>query len=103
MSYSNPDNYCAGQLPCMMKVHHLTAQCCRRITICAALQEGTYKPTGEILKSGKPLFHARFPGSHLFTAAGASESPVNLSLNDTISVERDWAVMVQTYVQLFAP
>jgi len=80
MSYSNPDNYCAGQLPCMMK-------------------EGTYKPTGEILKSGKPLFHARFPGSHLFTAAGASESPVNLSLNDTISVERDWAVMEQEDVR----
>lgn len=79
--YGDAPNYNCGQLPCMMK-------------------EGSYKGSAGILKSGKPLFYARFPGSHLFQeGSGASESPVNLSLLDTIAVERDWAVKEQEDVR----
>lgn len=71
--HSNPPSYQHATLPTMVK-------------------EDTYKPTGEILKAGKPLFYSRFPSSQLFTPAGASESPCNLSLLDTLSVQRAWCV-----------
>lgn len=73
-SYANPHNYQHATLPTMVK-------------------ENTYKPTGEILKSGKPLFYSRFPGNGMFNpSSGASESPCNLSLLDTLSVQREWCV-----------
>jgi len=72
-AYVNPDAYHHFTLPTMVK-------------------EGTYKPTAEILESGKPLFYNRFPGNNLFTPAGATQSPCNLSLLDTLSVQRAWCV-----------
>lgn len=71
--YQNPDAYHHFTLPTMVK-------------------EGTFKPTAEILGSGKPLFYTRFPGNELFTPAGAAQSPCNLSLLDTLSVQRAWCV-----------
>eukprot|EP00658_Telonema_sp_P-2_P022575 TRINITY_DN19022_c0_g1_i1.p1 TRINITY_DN19022_c0_g1~~TRINITY_DN19022_c0_g1_i1.p1 ORF type:complete len:286 (+),score=50.98 TRINITY_DN19022_c0_g1_i1:61-918(+) len=76
VNYSNPPSYQHATLPTMVK-------------------EGTFKPTADIIKAGKPLFYSRFPGSHLFTKpgnGGASESPCNLSLLDTLSVQREWCV-----------
>eukprot|EP00656_Telonema_subtile_P047771 TRINITY_DN5524_c0_g1_i12.p2 TRINITY_DN5524_c0_g1~~TRINITY_DN5524_c0_g1_i12.p2 ORF type:complete len:109 (+),score=13.27 TRINITY_DN5524_c0_g1_i12:232-558(+) len=76
-SYHNPATYAHATLPCMVR-------------------EDTYKSVSHILKAGKPLFYNRFPGGGSFNRATVSESPCNLSLLDTLSVQREWCVAVSS-------